>query len=187
MPSNHYAISIMAQDRVGIVHEVASAISTLDGNIDNISQSVLNGYFAMILITSFPDAVTPEAIDAALHAAGDKLGLQPVIGIKAMTAPPAVPPAPVPDVYVLSASGPDRIGFVATMTGFCAENNINIIDLDTRTAGDTYIMLLVVQLTSVDPRAAQAKLTTFGQQSGLKVTLQHYDVFQATHEVEMPS
>ncbi len=186
MLKHPFAISIMAQDRVGIIHEVATAISALGGNIDNISQSVLSGYFAMILITSFPETVTENAIDTALRAAGDKLGLQPVIGIKPMTGSPAAETAAPTDVYVLSASGPDRIGFVATMTGFCAENNINIVDLDTRTAGDNYIMLLMVQLTGISPRAAHDKLVTFGQQNGLRVTLQHYDVFQATQEVKMP-
>ena len=44
----------MSIDRIGIVHEISRAISELQGNIADIRQSVLCGYFSMILLAAFP-------------------------------------------------------------------------------------------------------------------------------------
>ena len=63
---NQFVISIMSRDRVGIVYEISKAISELDGNIADIRQSVLCGYFTMILLASFPDAVNQRAIERKL-------------------------------------------------------------------------------------------------------------------------
>ncbi|RKX42690.1 MAG: hypothetical protein DRP64_09445, partial [Verrucomicrobia bacterium] len=47
------AISVMAKDRPGIVAEVTAGISALDGNLADLRESVLCGYFTMILIAGF--------------------------------------------------------------------------------------------------------------------------------------
>ena len=39
-----FVISIMARDRVGIVADVATAIKNLEGNLGDLSQTVLSGY-----------------------------------------------------------------------------------------------------------------------------------------------
>lgn len=187
MTRHHFAISVMAEDRKGIVHEVALAISELGGDIEDISQTVLRGHFVMMLLATFPTAVVQAEIVGALAQIGGKLDLKPEIGVKPLSAvPPAEPKRAQRDVYVLTASGADRIGFVASVAGFCAENQINILDLDTRAVDGNYLMLLQVDLSGVDPRAAQTALAQFSEESGLRTTLQHYDVFQATQEVQMP-
>jgi predicted amino acid-binding ACT domain protein len=90
------------------------------------------------------------------------------------------------NTYVLTASGKDRIGFVAAVTGFCAEHGINILDLDTRAVDGTYMMLLLVDLNDADLKTTQTDLKTFSAENTMSVTLQHHDVFQATQEVSMP-
>jgi glycine cleavage system transcriptional repressor len=53
-----YVISHHVARPVGIVHEVSRALSEINGNIADIRQSVLCGYFTMILLASFPEKVT---------------------------------------------------------------------------------------------------------------------------------
>ncbi len=48
--------------------------------------------------------------------------------------------------YVLTADGADRIGFVATVTKFCKDQGINILDLTTTQSDGRYVMILYVDL-----------------------------------------
>jgi glycine cleavage system transcriptional repressor len=96
------------------------------------------------------------------------------------------PPPPPEATYVLSASGPDRIGFVASVAAFCADHRINILDLATQVAGETYIMILLVDLSRGGPiEAIQQELAQFSQENGLEISLQHHDIFKATNEINM--
>ncbi len=186
-PQNRFIISVMSRDRVGIVYDISSAISQIHGDIADIRQSVLRGYFTMILYVSFPAGVSINHIKQML-AALDSASATPLeISVKQVTEPDDLPIAAPPEqTYVLTASGKDRIGFVAGVSQFCAENNINILDLSTTVANDLYIMILLVDLSrcaSIDE--IRRNLHSFNQATGLQVVLQHYDIFKATNEIKM--
>jgi len=57
-----YIISITSLDRVGIIHNVVSVISSMDGNLADIQQQVLRGYFSMILYVAFPRDIPRQLI-----------------------------------------------------------------------------------------------------------------------------
>jgi predicted amino acid-binding ACT domain protein len=65
-PQELFIISITTRDRVGIIYEVTKAISELGGNIADIRQSILCGYFTMILLASFPAETTQRSIERKL-------------------------------------------------------------------------------------------------------------------------
>lgn len=185
--TNNYAISVMAEDRVGIIHAVSQKISELGGNIADLSQTVLSSYFTMILLTSLPETVRKDQLIVKLKEADAQLGVELDISIKTLDVLPTKQNATIAqNAYVLTASGKDRIGFVAAVTGFCAEHGINILDLDTRAVDGTYMMLLLVDLNDADLKTTQTALKTFSAENTMSVTLQHHDVFQATQEVSMP-
>ena len=52
-----YVINITAVDRPGIVAGVSSAIYKLSGNIDSCSQTVLDGYFTLIMTVSMDELI----------------------------------------------------------------------------------------------------------------------------------
>jgi predicted amino acid-binding ACT domain protein len=177
----------MSRDRVGIVFDVSNAISKLHGDIADIRQSVLRGYFTMILYTSFPAAVTLAEVKQTL-ADVDSSGDTPLeISVKPVADLDDIPPTASPEhTYVFTASGQDRIGFVAAVSQFCAENNINILDLSTTVASGQYTMILLVDLSrcaSID--AIRRRLNAFKQQAGVQIVLQHYDIFKATNEIKL--
>ncbi|MEM6285175.1 MAG: ACT domain-containing protein [Chloroflexota bacterium] len=184
--TNNFAISVMAEDRVGIIHAVSQKISEMGGDIADLSQTVLSSYFAMILLTSLPDDVTEGVLLSGLKSAEADVGVSLDVSIKALDTLPTKQPAQPADAYVLTASGTDRIGFVAAVTGFCAEHGINILDLDTRAADGTYLMILLVDPGPADLTTLQQEIREFSTQQNMSVTLQHHDVFQATQEVRMP-
>ena len=89
--------------------------------------------------------------------------------------------------YVLTATGQNRIGFVATITSFCAKNDINILDLSTTISGDVYVMILVIDLNCVESISDMRRaLQEFSQENGITSVLQHYDIFRAVNEINLP-
>jgi predicted amino acid-binding ACT domain protein len=187
--TNHsFFLSISSRDRIGIVHQVSSAISKLGGDIADLRQSVLRGHFTMILLATFPTTVTRQEIDrrlTALNVAG-----APTLHVSILPADDA-PGADTADTlenaYVLTASGKDRIGFVATVSAFCARNGINILDLLTAVDDGAYTMILLVDLAHcpVDVGELRHKLDQFQHETGLQVVLQHYAILEATNEVSI--
>jgi predicted amino acid-binding ACT domain protein len=176
----------MSRDRVGIIYDVSSAISEMQGDIADLRQSVLRSYFTMILIASFPEGATEDAIWHQIDAI-NREGVPPLeITVRQVDdAGPAEDDFVLENAYVLTASGRDRIGFVATVSSFCAQNGINILDLSTAVDDGTYIMILLVDLGPCNVGEIRHKLGRFGQEMGFNVVLQHYDIFKATQEVSI--
>ncbi len=183
-----YVISIMSRDRVGIVHEVSQALSEINGDIADIRQSVLCGYFTMILLASFPEKVTARDVErklAEIDARSDSAIDVMVKQVEGDFVPfrPSIPE----NAYVLTATGPDKVGFVATVSSFCVKHNINILDLSTTAQDGIYMMILVIdisQCTSISD--VRRNLQEFSKQTGLNMVLQHYDIFKAVNDIALP-
>ncbi len=187
-PQELFVISIISRDRIGIIFEVSKAISELEGNIADVRQSVLCGYFTMILLASFPPEVTQRSIERKLAEADShsESAIEAVVrkaDESALTSTVSTPE----NAYVLTATGHDRVGFVALMTSFCVRHNINILDLSTTVSDEAYVMVLIIDLNHcasiIDVRQ---DLQQFSQENSIKAVLQHYDIFRALHEINLP-
>ena len=55
-----FVLTVMSDDHPGIVAAVSDAVESLGGNIDSCSQTVLGGYFTLIMIVSVPEPIDPE-------------------------------------------------------------------------------------------------------------------------------
>lgn len=183
-----FVISIMSRDRVGIVYEVSKAISELGGNIADIRQSVLCGYFTMILLASFPAKVTQRSIERKLAEVDAASETAIDAAVKKVEAAALTSYSPDPEnAYVLTASGADKIGFVATVTSLCVRHNINILDLSTTVSDGAYVMILVIDLNHcASISEVRRDIQQFSQETGLKIVLQHYDIFRAVNEINLP-
>ncbi len=186
-PQQQYVISIMCRDRVGLVYEITSAISELGGNIADLRQSVLCGYFTMILLAAFPADVEKRTIERKFAEVDSKS--ETVIDTAVEKVPSQTPTADTAPqiVYVLTATGSDRVGLVATVTGFCAEHNILILDASTAVSADEYVMILMIELNDRTVIGqVRTELQQYAQANNLKVVLQHHDIFQAVNEINLP-
>ncbi len=193
---NQFAITVMSRDRVGIVRDIAHQIAGLHGNIKDLSQTVVSGYFTMILVSEFSVAMSAEQLRSALISANQQrqdgvlpleiavMAIDEETGGKNALAQRIAPQ----DIYVLTASGEDRIGFVADVATFCADNQINILDLATLVNEVQYMMILQVDLSRCTSlKSIHRKLQQFVQTSGIRMVLQHNDIFEATHGITMPN
>jgi len=171
-------ISVMDRDRAGIVAEVTEGISALGGNLADLRESVLCGYFTMILVAGFPEGTTPEQVEM-------KLGEGNTLQVSTKLAEGSLANAEASgQVYILSAVGRDRIGLVAQVSRFCCDRGVNILDLASHVEDDQYTMMLQIDLSDAISRDDfKAELSGFGEQTGLNIVLQHNDIFRATNEI----
>ena len=178
----------MSRDRVGIISDVSKALSELNGNIAEVRQSVLRGYFTMILLASFPAAVTQRMIERKLAGVDAHSETPLEAAVEKIEASPSLPPPADPaNAYVLTATGADQIGFVASVTSLCAGHQINILDMSTTVSNGEYVMILVVDLDRCSSIGeVRRDLQSFASATGLKLVLQHYDIFRAVNEINLP-
>ncbi|MEN7973887.1 MAG: ACT domain-containing protein [Verrucomicrobiota bacterium] len=171
-------ISVMAKDRPGIVAEVTEGISALGGNLADLRESVLCGYFTMIVIAGFPSAVSAKQVEETL--AGETAACVSV----ALAEGSLTDAADTEHAYVLSAIGRDRVGLVAQISRFCFDRGVNILDLASHVEGDQYTMMLQIDLSNIQSlESFKSELSAFGEESGLNIVLQHNDIFRATNEI----
>jgi glycine cleavage system transcriptional repressor len=181
--SKQYVISIMTRDRVGVVADVTTALSALDGNLADLSQTVLCGYFTMILIASFPDHVTPDVLRETLARLDTEAPFE--IGIKTPPQPVETEPtAYSEDHFVLTAAGPDKIGLVAAVSSYLRDHKINIDDLSTRVADGQYVMILSINFPpDIDVGEFKRTMQKTMATHGVRLDIQQYGIFRAINEV----
>jgi glycine cleavage system transcriptional repressor len=181
--SKQMIISVMSQDRPGIIADITGAIYELNGDLADLNQSILCGYLTMILIATFDDGVTPE--DLTGRVAQIESDTQLNIVVRKMTTPITIAQTGLPQkTYLMTAQGLNRKGLVHGISSFCYQHNINILDLVTTRTDDRYTMILQLDLSQVDSILdVRNALTEYGEQSGLQVLLQHHDLFKVTNEI----
>jgi len=70
-------ITALGPDKHGLLAQVATAVAEQNANIDDVSQTVANGMFTMIMFVSFDQTETTMAeLKSALESTGERIGLQ---------------------------------------------------------------------------------------------------------------
>ncbi len=70
-------LSVLGEDRVGIVAAISAALASAGANIEDIRQTILSGMFSMtMLVTVDEDAESFEAVQARLATVAEEIGMQ---------------------------------------------------------------------------------------------------------------
>lgn len=70
-------ISVLGGDRPGIIAEISGCLYRHNLNILDITQTILSGYFTMVMMVDLADMnVSYAEMTAALNELGEKLGLE---------------------------------------------------------------------------------------------------------------
>jgi glycine cleavage system transcriptional repressor len=177
-----FVASVLVADRPGIMRDISGAVTALDGNIDDVSQTVVEGYFTVILTTSFEEPVEARQLQAAIErnfASGEaSIAVRPF-------RPVARPDALVSGKpYVLTVTGPDRKGIIKAITTLLADKGINIEDWACFREGTsvTYIGELTVP-PSTDTKQIQEEFSRLLKDLGVQCSVQHMNIFRATNEI----
>ena len=176
-----YIVTVMAQDRVGIVRDVSSALAGIDGNITHLSQTVLRNYFTLIISVEMPDDRSQLEIKQAIERNGSvgelEVNVRPFVEIASCAQGAS-------ERFTLSMQGKDRKGIIARTTSYLAERNINVDDFYSYVHDGVLLMLAQVSVPSgVDVNEVQSGLEQVGEEFGLIVHMQHENIFRALSEV----
>jgi ACT domain-containing protein len=70
-------LSVLGEDRVGIVAAVATTLADAGTNIEDIRQSIVGGIFSMTMLVTVDEEATPfETVQTAMAEVGERLGMQ---------------------------------------------------------------------------------------------------------------
>ena len=180
-----YVLNIMSDDHPGIVAAVSNAVESRGGNIDSCSQTVLGGYFTLIMIVSVPEAIDPEQLAERVREA-ESSGSPYQVLVRPVLPPPVEAVKEPFGRFVVSAFGRDQPGIVRRFSQYLAGKDVNIVDLYGDRTGDDFVLISQVEVPSHwDIPLMQADLEQMGRELGFTVKLQHENVFVATNQLRI--
>jgi len=178
--SSLYVISAVSKDQPGLVYSVSKILADLKINIVDIDARVVRGHFSMFLVVDLStSAVGYHEMMEKVSPISDnfELGLrvEPYEGGRRN---------PNKNMMVLTVMGQDRPGIVASVSGICAKNRVNIESIKMIARGDYIAMELAIDTSDAgDVAALRDILYGFSEESGLDVSLQKGDVFRKQKRV----
>jgi glycine cleavage system transcriptional repressor len=183
--SEKTVVFVLGPDRPGIIAAVSQTVFEQGCNLEDVSQTSLQGQFVGIFIASARGGIREPELLGALRGRCEPLGLfvhlRPVGASPGRAAPPGEP-------YVITTVGPDRPGLVAGITDLLARCGANITNLkavsrDAR-AGQEYVTFYELELPAdIDLATFRAALRERSRELGLDVNFQHREIFEQIHRI----
>jgi len=182
---NVYVLDVMSDDHPGIVAAVTTAVESLGGNIDACSQTVLGGYFTLIMIVGPPDSGDSEQLAEQVRVSSTSNSPFQVLARRAIP-PESLAPTEKCGRFVITAFGKDQPGIVRRFSQYLAGRDINIVDLFGDRRGEEFVLIGQLEVPlHWDIRMLQTDLEQMGQELGFTVKLQHENVFVATNQLRL--
>jgi glycine cleavage system transcriptional repressor len=181
------SVSVMGHDRPGIVAGVAKVLFENACNIEALSQTVVMGQFAMIVVAAPLKGSDAAQLYKDLEALAQAMDLE--IHIRTITPEDKLPfPAAETEPFVITVRGADRPGLVAAITTILAEQGINITRLGAEVVpvGQQldYIQIYEVDIPKqIDFAFIQKALQERGAEIGVTVDMQHWNIFRAINQI----
>ncbi|HLF70514.1 MAG TPA: ACT domain-containing protein [Actinomycetota bacterium] len=177
----HFAVSVIGDDRPGIIAAVSGALVDRGCNIEDASSTILRGHFTMVLVISAPEdlaEVTDQALETAIREATSQMGL--IVAVRPIGEIQEAHKAPAEHLTSLSVYGSDRPGIVHGFTSLLAGRGINIVDLSTRLVGqpgdEVYAMTLDLAVpSSADVDELMNALSALADQLQVEFSLHEAD------------
>ena len=181
--SKDFVIAVMSRDRVGIVADVTRALNEMNGSVSALSQTVMRGYFTLIITVSFRKGVMRDAVRTAVQKSGASGELEVSVKVREPEATKGVPVDG--DQFVLTIVGRDRRGIISRISAYLSSRGINIVDLYACAEAREFVLISQVMIPGrMDVRQIQIDLEGLSGGPDMAIHLQHQDVFVATNEIE---
>ena len=151
-----FCLSAVGADRPGIVAGVTGVLVDLDCNLEDSTMTILQGWFAILLVVSGPPGLGTEAVEAALAPVAERFDLLLSVRPLADTVPAAATTEAQPWTFALH--GADHSGIVHGVAAALAEVGGNVVDLATHLVGtsDSPVYVMTLRVTLPEPGAAGA-------------------------------
>ena len=89
------------------------------------------------------------------------------------------------DLSFITVIGKDQKGIVAKISDLLYKNNINIEDISQKVMEGVFVMTMLVDMSGYKKplTALASRLDTIGAAMGLKIQIQHENLFKTMHRV----
>ena len=87
--------------------------------------------------------------------------------------------------YILTVLGKDKSGIIAKVATMLAERNVNIEDVSQTIMQGNFTMIMLVNLSNATISLANLveEANALGEEIGVKIILQHEDIFNTMYRV----
>ncbi|MBQ9537069.1 MAG: amino acid-binding protein [Desulfovibrionaceae bacterium] len=181
-----FTVSFLGRDCPGVVSTVSGLLSAAGCNIFAATQSLLLGEFAGIFMVSVDDALTQEALQGELQQGLAKAGMDLSLIVRP-THEEEWGKSKRCEPFVVSADGTDGEGQIAKISRVFTRHGVNVESLRAFLGeGGANHALFVFEIMvpdSVDLGRLRRELVCEGQSLGLRVSVQHRDIFEAVHRI----
>lgn len=179
-------ITVIGYDQPGIISSVTDILHKENCNVENISQTILQSQFAGIFIVLIPEEMSPEELEGIFHKAFSDKDIN--IQVKLLESDKIIPTAQNTDPFILSTSGPDRLGLVAGISKVIADFGINISNLKAVFKGgdnpDQNIMIYEIDIPSgVDFQKFSDSVREKADSLDLDISIQHKNIFDMINRI----
>ena len=178
-----YLVTVIADDRVGIIRDVTKVLFACGANISELGQNVWRGVFTLHCVADF--AGDGEGAFVALSREFERDESAEICFRELRTAKASPHAAHRGNHYVAAVSGPDKPGRINLVTTVLAKHGVNVEDWrhDLSDLGNALTIGLVTLPEDADPAKIAADLKSALAPQGLTVSLRHENIFRATNEV----
>ena len=86
---------------------------------------------------------------------------------------------------IIAVIGQDQLGILAKISGVCANNNANVINVSQSIMQNYFAMILLAEISELSCGFDDfsKKLNAAGEEIGMKVHVMHEDIFNSMHTV----
>ena len=86
---------------------------------------------------------------------------------------------------VITVTGKDKVGIIATASAECAKHGANILDISQTVLDEYFAMIMLVELSGlkVDFATIADSMTKAGGECGVDIRVMHEDIFNTMHRI----
>ena len=124
---NKLLISVLGQDRPGIIALITKVLFEKDFNIEDVSQTILQNEFSGIFIATGPEQISSAELHKALVRASADFDLH--FYIRKLSSEALAWTDCDCEPFVITTRGPDRKGLVSQIAAILGGHNVNVTQL----------------------------------------------------------
>ena len=86
---------------------------------------------------------------------------------------------------IITVVGKDMVGILAKVSGVCAENSVNVIEVSQSILQDMFCMIMLVDTADMKLEFTDFsdQLKAYGEERNLKIHVMHEDIFNSMHRI----
>lgn len=171
--AKEFVLTMTAANRAGILSAVTRAMVELGGDLRELSQTVVRGYFTMIFSAEFPDDLTEDIVRAHIEDTCRPFGID--VGLKCPAADGVTSPAlDVPAIHTLRMGGENHPGVLRELSTVISMHQADIVGMRAIRVNhsDGFEMVMKVALSDdTDIKLLTKALAEAGQEWNISVEL----------------